>query len=399
MSYFSFFEHINCELNNLHEKGQKRCLRNINSHNGKYITINGESFLNLSSNDYLSLAFNTDLLNEFYASNSNNNSANGNMFFSSASSRLLTGNTEIYTTLESKLAKFYGLESALLFNSGYHANTGIIPAIAGKGDVIFSDKLNHASIIDGTKLSDADHFRYNHLNYNHLQALLEKHRDAYKNAIIISESVFSMDGDIADLNKLIELKNNYNCILYIDEAHAVGVRGILGKGICEELNIINDIDIITGTFGKAYSAIGAFILCKSVLKEFLINKCRSVIFSTSLPPIIISWISFILNNIPELNDKRTNLADASDQLRGYIIDKGIRTNGQSHIIPLITGSNESAVKAADFFAEYNILVLPIRPPSVPENTSRLRFSLTADINKNDLGLIFNVIDKNKNEIL
>ena len=219
-------ERYSKKLELIKEAGNFRVLRDT-VHNGFLIHVDGREMLNLSSNDYLGLSSNPRLIEEF-------RSETDVMAYSAASSRLLSGNHQYYKMLEDDLASLYDKEAALVFNSGYHANIGILPALTGKRDLIVADKLVHASIIDGLRLSDAQMVRYRHLDYEHLQSLLTQHREEYENVFIVTESVFSMDGDVADLQQLCEIKKEFDAFLYVDEAHAIGVRGTNGLGCCEE---------------------------------------------------------------------------------------------------------------------------------------------------------------------
>lgn len=262
-------------LNNLKEHSHLRDIKDFDKKDGKFIYFKGKKLLNLSSNNYLGIADNENITKEFLE-------FSGNRFgLGSASARLLTGTLPVYKELENTLCGLFKKEKALLFNSGYHANVGITSSIAGKNDVIFSDKLNHASIIDGMRLSAGKFFRYKHNDMESLERLLIRERKNFNNAIIVTESVFSMDGDIANLKKLVELKNKYNCLLMVDEAHAFGVFGEKGCGVCEELEILTEIDLLVGTFGKSIGSMGAFTVGNKVLIEFLTNKARSFIFSTA----------------------------------------------------------------------------------------------------------------------
>ncbi|MDD3012789.1 MAG: 8-amino-7-oxononanoate synthase [Candidatus Gastranaerophilales bacterium] len=384
------YQHFITDLDQLKSKDQFRSLVSISDKNNKYITIKDKKYLNLSSNDYLGLANDAELLEKFSEIVFKDKLIN-KLGMSSASSRLLTGNHELYEELEDELCKLYDREASIVFSSGYHANTGIISAITQKGDLILSDKLNHASIIDGMRLSRADFLRYNHLDYNHLKNLLESNLDKYKNILVISESIFSMDGDRTDLKKLVDLKNQYNTILMIDEAHAIGVFGEKGCGICEEDNLIQNIDIIVGTFGKALASVGAYAIINNILKEYLINKMRPFIFTTALPAFNLYWTLMIIKALPSFKFKREHLKDISDFLRNSIQDQGFVTGGESQIIPVIIGENDKTVKTAEKLKDAGIWLLPIRPPSVPEGTSRLRISLSASLEKTDISTIPDII--------
>ena len=253
-------------------------------------------------------------------------------------------------------------------------------ALLSKKDVVFSDKLNHASIIDGIKLSEAKMFRYKHLNYNHLEELLQKHRQDYENASLVSESLFSMDGDICNFRKLIELKNKYNAILVIDEAHAFGVYGNNGLGLAEDNGCIKNIDVIVATFGKACASVGAFCTADETIINYLINKSRPLIFSTALPEINIAFSYHIIKNLfPNFKEQKKHLQKTSRLLRDEIKNTGLTTIGDSHIIPVILGTNECAVECSDLMMKNGYYLLPIRHPTVAPNSSRIRISLRADI--------------------
>lgn len=330
--------------------------------------------VNLSSNDYLGLCADNELYAQFLDENSSQHS-----LFSATSSRLLTGNCAEYIVLEALLCKIFEREAALVFNSGYHANCGILPALAGKNDLIVADKLVHASIIDGIRLSNANFERFRHGDYAHLERILLEKQHSYENIFIVSESIFSMDGDCANLKKLVELKKKYNCFLYIDEAHAFGVRGENGLGLAEEQGVIADIDLLVATFGKAIASLGAFVVCSEIFRSFLINHSRTLIFTTALPPINIAWTAFIINQLTNLKDKRNHL-----QQLGEVCAESLQIPYQSHIIPYIIGSNENAIAQAEDLQKKGFFVLPIRYPTVPKNTARLRFSLQANLRMSDI---------------
>ena len=248
--------------------------------------------VNLSSNDYLGLSDNETLVELFF-----NQLPKDYLKFSSSSSRLLTGNSAPYPMLEDAMSRAFSREACLIYNSGYHANIGILPALTTNKDLIVADKLVHASIIDGIRLSQAELKRFNHLDYEHLEKILEEHRDEYEHVYIVAESIYSMDGDCSDLTKLVAVKRKFDTFLYIDEAHAIGIRGENGLGLCEEQNCINDIDFIVGTFGKALASYGAYIVCDDIIKQYLVNTSRSMLFSTALSPSQLAWSLFIFRNL------------------------------------------------------------------------------------------------------
>ena len=364
-------------LEELKSHSHFRNLKNFEKKDEKYIYYKGKKLLNLSSNNYLNIADNQAITQEFLDNVGNRYS------FGSASARLLTGTLPVYQELEELLSSLYGKESALLYNSGYHANVGISSALNQKGDVIFSDKLNHASIIDGMRLSEGKFFRFPHNDMHALEKLLERERKNFNNAFIITESVFSMDGDIEDLKKIIELKKKYNCIMIIDEAHAFGVFGEKGLGVAEELGIIDDVDLLVGTFGKAIGSMGAFVTGSKTMIDFLINKSRSFIFSTALPPINIAFSKWIIETqISKTAQKRKNMLNLAKKF-----------GSQSHIIPVVIGENKDTVDLCEVLFHNGYFTLPIRPPTVPVGTSRLRLSLTADIREEELQTLKEKIDE------
>lgn len=366
-------------LDELKHHSHFRDLKNFEKKDEKYIYFRGKKLLNLSSNNYLNFADNKKITQEFL------DFAGNKYSFGSASARLLTGTLPVYKELEELLSNLYNKDATLLYNSGYHANVGISSAINQKGDVIFSDKLNHASIIDGMRLSDGKFFRFPHNNMEALEKLLERERKNYKNAFIITESVFSMDGDIEDLKRIIKLKKKYNCIMIIDEAHAFGVFGEKGLGVAEELEIIDDVDLIVGTFGKSVGSMGAFVTGSKTMINFLINKSRSFIFSTALPPINIAFTKWIIENqFPKTKAKRKNMLSIAKKM-----------GSDSHIIPVVIGENKDTVDLCEVLFHNGYFTLPIRPPTVPVGTSRLRLSLTADIQEKDL----TVLKEKINEVL
>lgn len=374
------------KLDIIKEAGNYRVLRNI-EHNGFLIHADGREMLNLSSNDYLGLSSNPRLIDDFRAETDVMALA-----YSAASSRLLSGNHQYYKMLEDDLADLYDKESALVFNSGYHANIGILPALSGKRDLIVSDKLVHASIIDGLRLSEAQMLRYRHMDYEHLHSILIQHREEYENVFIVTESIFSMDGDVADLQQLCELKKEFDCFLYVDEAHAIGVRGTNGLGCCEEQACTEDIDFIVGTFGKAFASMGAFVVCEELFREYLINTQRSLIFTTALPPVNVAWTRFVLNRMPEFYDLRVKLAGVSERLREVLVEKGFETRGSSHIVPMVCGSNENSVEMAELLQDNGFFALPVRYPTVPKNEARIRFSLNASIAMEDYECLFDFLE-------
>lgn len=298
------------DLYALAEQGNLRKLPDT-LHQGKYIIEEGHRLLNLSSNDYLGLAADEALRNQFMET-----VREEDFLFSSSSSRLLTGNFEIYRKVEQLLAALYHAESALVFSSGYHMNTGILPAVTDSRTLILADKLVHASLIDGIRLSAARSIRFRHQDYEQLESLISKNQDAYERIIVVTESIFSMDGDTADLTRLVALKKAYPKVwLYVDEAHAFGVRGANGLGLAEEQDCMEAIDFLCGTFGKALASVGAYVVCRKELREYLVNKMRTFIFTTALPPLNMAWTFFLLERLSCWKQRRAHLASLSVRLK------------------------------------------------------------------------------------
>ena len=367
------------QLEQLSAQNQYRSIPDL-VHQGRYITRENRKMLNMSSNDYLGLASNENLRQSFLQQYGDNFPS-----FTSSSSRLLTGNFPIYTDLEQLIAQRFQRESALLFNSGYHANLGILPALTTTKSLILADKLVHASMIDGIRLSQCAFFRYRHNDYEHLKNLLEKNAGKFDRTFIMTESVFSMDGDVADLKYLVQLKKQFpNTYLYVDEAHAIGVYGKNGLGIAERANVIADIDLLVGTFGKALASMGAYVVCDQILKECLINQMRPLIFSTALPPFNVAWTHFIFERLPQLSKERTHLEQLSAFLRQEVEHRTQIMPSQTCIVPYILGENEATLAKAKTLQEQGYYCLPIRPPTVPKGTSRIRLSLTADMTMDEV---------------
>lgn len=373
------FDNWEKELTLLENKNNLRRLPVVR-HSGREVEVNGNVMLNLSSNDYLGLAVHMPLRTEFM------HSLSPETFLpSSSSSRLLTGNFDIYTRLEEVLARMFKKESALVFNSGYHMNTGILPAMSDARTLILADKLVHASIIDGIRLSAARCIRYRHNHYEQLEQLLASHHAGYDKIIIVTESIFSMDGDEADLRRLVTLKRQYNnVLLYVDEAHGVGVRGAHGLGCAEEQDCVADIDFLCGTFGKALASVGGYIVCSRTIRDYLVNKMRTLIFTTALPPVNLMWTLFVLEHLDSFNIQRQQLQQISSLLKEALRKKGYDCPSSSHILPMTLGDSGETVLKAEALQRKGFYALPVRPPTVPAGTSRIRFSLTAAITEEEI---------------
>lgn len=344
--------------------------------------------IDLCSNDYLGLAARESEFREAFMHSC------PDAAFTSSASRLLSSAQRYHLMLEKALEHLYG-KRALLFNSGYHANTGCISALAIPSTLFICDKLVHASIIDGLRIGNADFLRFPHNDLGKLRIMLEKNAGKYARIVVVTESIFSMDGDLAPLRGLTMLKEEFpNMILYVDEAHAFGVRGERGMGMAEELGLTDKIDIIIGTFGKAAASSGAFVATTELLADYFINTSRSFIFSTALPPVCCAWTLFMLQNILLMQPERERLLDTSRRLR-EALGLPCGEEVESQIIPYVTGDAERAVALAARLREEGYLVLPIRRPTVPPGGERLRISLNAGIDYNSLTRLIEIIGNEK----
>lgn len=376
------------ELNQLEAKANLRRLPQL-VHRGKWVEAAGHTMLNLSSNDYLGLAADLELRQEYLDGLSVDR-----LLLSSSSSRLLTGNFAVYEELEEELANRFGKEAALIFNCGYHANTGILPALSTPHTLILADKLIHASLIDGMQLSTATSMRFRHNDLKHLERLLEKYIDSYEQVFIVTESVFSMDGDRADLRQLVALKRRYpdKVMLYVDEAHAFGVFGPTGLGYAEELGCVADIDLLVGTFGKAAASAGAYVVCSKAIRSWLVNKMRPFIFTTALPPLSVDWTLFILRRLSSMQPRRDHLTRLGSSLRRQLEALNIPCPSESQIVPLLIGASADALLKAEALQRHGFYLLPVRPPTVPEGTSRIRISLTAAMTDEEMKHLQKVLE-------
>lgn len=325
--------------------------------------------VDLSGNDYLGLADDIALRERFLADH-----PASSLLMTASASRLLAGRQSSFAALERLLAESYGGgRRALLFNSGYHANVGLVSALSDRSTLIVADRLVHASIIDGIRLGGADFERFRHADYDHLERILQSKASRYSDILIIAESVYSMDGDRADLARLADIRRRTpRARLYIDEAHAVGALGPSGLGLAAEAGVLPDVDILVGTLGKALASAGAYAIVGPQMRSFMVNRARPLIFSTALPPAVADWSALTWRASLEADDRRARLAALARELAARI------PGGEpSHIRPLITGDARRAVELSERLLEAGYKVLPIRTPTVPPGTERLRFSLSA----------------------
>ena len=334
---------------------------------GKYVEMGGHRLLNLSSNDYLGLQAMPELRREFLES------GGADLPFSSSSSRLLSGNDRAYREFEELLSSAYHKPSALLWDSGFHANSGIIPVLGGKDTFFLLDRLVHASIIEGIKLSGSGFTRFRHNDVQNLEAQLRRFAGEYKQVWVVVESVYSMDGDLAPLREIADLKHLFpNMMLYVDEAHGVGLFGG-GLGLAAETGTLSGVDLLLGTLGKALGSVGAFSLQSPELRSLFISSARPFIYSTALPPFNVAWSRFLFERVLMMDDRRAHLRQIMS-----LLDPDLESPIKSVIIPDRIDEAVSALTEAGYF------VRPIRRPTVPAGTERLRLSLTAALTEADL---------------
>jgi glycine C-acetyltransferase/8-amino-7-oxononanoate synthase len=354
-------------LEELRDRGLYRRLRLISGPQGPRVTLDGRPVLLLCSNDYLGLANHPRVRGA---------AAEAAMRWGAGAgaSRLISGNMRLHRGLEERLAAFKGYESALLFGSGYLANTGTIAALAGEGEVVFSDELNHASIIDGCRLSRAKTFVYRHGDLEHLAWGLSE--AAGRGSLIVSDGVFSMDGDVAPLERLAKLARDHGCRLMIDEAHATGALGPGGRGSVAAAGLSGGVDVVMGTLGKALGSYGAYVCASRELTDYLINSARSFIFSTAPPPPTIAAGLAALELLESHPHRVERLAENAATLRAALATEGLEVGGsETQIVPVGVGGAARAMELSERLLERGVFAQGIRPPTVPDGSSRLRFTV------------------------
>ncbi|OQP05501.1 8-amino-7-oxononanoate synthase [Geobacillus sp. 46C-IIa] len=364
-------------LDELKQKAQKRQLRRAEA-SGTSVILNGKPMLNLASNNYLGLADDQRLIEAGCEAMQRYGAGAG-------ASRLVVGNHPLYERAEAALKQWKKAEAALIFNSGYTANIGVLTALIGRDDLVFSDQLNHASLIDGIRLSKAACFRYRHNDINQLESWL-KQSPPDKRKWIVTDAVFSMDGDLAPLSELVELKRRYRAILIVDEAHSGGVFGPNGEGLLYHFGLEKEEDVIAiGTFSKALGSFGAYATGEPWLIDYLMNSARSFIFTTALPPAVLAANEAAIHIVQSEPERRTRLHALSERFRTKLKQLGFDTGGsETPIVPVIVGPNDQAVAMSELLQEAGIAAIAIRPPTVPEGTARIRFSVTAAMTEEDV---------------
>ncbi|AKQ68822.1 8-amino-7-oxononanoate synthase [Myxococcus hansupus] len=356
------------DLEALSERGLRRYLEPLDSPQGPVVRVGGETLVNFSSNDYLGLASSPTVRAAALAAVERYGVGTG-------ASRLVVGDTAAHHRLEARLAAFERAEAVRLFNSGYAANTGIIPALVGPGDSVFSDALNHASLVDGCRLSRARVCVYPHADVEALERALAE--TPARRKLVVTDTVFSMDGDTAPLRDIVAACRAHGAALMVDEAHATGVLGARGAGLCDELGLEDAVDLRMGTLSKALGVMGAYVATSRAVADLLVSRARPFVFSTALPAHLCAAAEAAVDAVegdPPLRERLwRNIRRFAEGLRSL----GLQAEPRSAVFPVILGEPERALDAARRLREAGVLVKAIRPPTVPEGTSRLRFCLSA----------------------
>jgi 8-amino-7-oxononanoate synthase len=363
-------------LAEIEARGLYRRMRMISGPQGPRVLLDGRPVLLLCSNNYLGLADHPRVREA---------AAEAAMRYGAGSgaSRLVSGNMTIHRRLEEQLAEFKGSDRCVLFGSGYLANAGVIPTLAREGDVVFSDSLNHASIIDGCRLARADTFVYDHCDPEHLEWGLRQAEG--RGSLIVTDGVFSMDGDVAPLPEIVELAQRYDARVMVDEAHGTGCVGPGGRGAVADAGLEGEVDLVVGTLGKALGSYGAYVLCDKPLASYLVNSARTLIFSTALPPPAVAAAIAALELLREQPRRVEKLQRNARVMRDALAAAGLSTGeSETQIVPLIVGDAADAVTASERALEQGIFVQAIRPPTVPAGTSRLRLAVMASHTKSEL---------------
>jgi len=364
----------------------KRQLQVVGRKTARHINVGDQEYINFSGNDYLGLTYNAEIIQAIqdgvhqYGAGAN-------------ASRLITGHLDVFELTEQKIAAFKQKEAALIMVSGYQANVSVLAALFDhkvhkKQPLVFSDKLIHASMHAGCQAAKISQIRFRHNDMIHLQELLEKHADEDAPKFILTETVFSMDGDIAPMNELRALADTHNAFLVVDEAHATGVFGENGQGLGQKA------DLIIGTFGKAFGVFGAYVACSNIMKEYLVNKCSGLIYATALPPAILYGVEKALDLMPSLNEERAHLQTISRLLKNGLQKMGYETGPtESQIVPMILGEAKAALDFSDYLKTQGYWVIAVRQPTVPKGQSRLRFSLSAAHAEKDIHDVLSAVER------
>lgn len=366
------------------DEGLKRTLNPLTPSNSTTINHNNKDYINFSDNDYLGLRTHSAIKDA--AINATRLYGNG-----AGASRLVTGNHNLYKETEDKIAKWKGTEASLIMNSGFQCNVSVLATlfdkkVLGHTPLVFTDKLIHASMHQGCQLAGIKQIRFRHNDPQHLMTLLDKYKDNKEAKFILTESVFSMDGDIAPLTELYAIRDKYNACLIVDEAHAAGVFGINGRGLADKA------DIIIGTCGKALGSFGSYIACSQLIKDYLTQHCGGLIYSTALPPSNVAMIKTAIDLMPDLSEKRKHVLELATYFRNKLYELGYNCGqSETQIVPLIMQDTDKTIQLSNYLKENGFWATPIRPPTVPTGTNRIRFSFSASHTKDDIEKLIQAI--------
>ena len=363
-------------LDELRERGLYRRLRMVSGPQGPRVLLDGDPVLLLCSNNYLGLADHPRVREA---------AADAAMRWGvgSGASRLVSGNMTVHRRLEEQLADFKGSSACVLFGSGYLANAGVVSALAGEGDVVFSDELNHASIVDGCRLARAETFVYDHADPEHLEWGLRE--AGGRGALIVTDGVFSMDGDIAPLEQIVELAQRYDARVMVDEAHSTGAVGPGGRGAVVDAGLEHEVDVVVGTLGKSLGSYGAYVCCDKQMAKYLVNMARTLIFSTALPPPAVAGAIAALELLREQPGRVDKLGRNAEAMRSALVAEGLDVGeSETQILPLVVGDAGTAMDACERALAQGVFCQAIRPPTVPEGSSRLRITVMASHTKSEL---------------
>jgi 8-amino-7-oxononanoate synthase len=379
-------------LSQLADAGLYRTLRTVELRAGATVVIDGRTVVDFSSNDYLGLASDRRVIGAAIRALQCNPGGSG-------ASRLISGNFALHETLERKLAEFKRAPAALLFGSGYLANLGCIAALVGRGDALYCDALNHASLIDAARLSRAEVRVFTHLDLDDLDAKLSADAGRFKHRLIVVDSVFSMDGDLFPLADLVTLARRHDAWTYVDDAHGTAVLGETGRGACEHFGVENEIDVVMGTLGKALGTVGAFAIGGAATIDLLRNRARTFVFTTANPPAIAAAAIEALHIVESDLSLRNRLLENSNRLWAGL-SRTVNANylpraraGAHHIVPVIVGDARRTVSLGQWLFERGFLVGAIRPPTVPEGSSRLRITISASHTHEQIDELVSVVSE------
>lgn len=374
---------FSAELEAVRRSGALRSITTFEGGDGRTVRFDGKDYLLFCSNDYLGLSRHPAVITSAHE-------ALDSYGFGSGGARLISGSRSPHRILEERVSGFLGTEGALTFVSGYSANCGIIPALAGKGDVILADKLNHASLLDGSLLSRATLVRYAHRDMEALERGLKK-SGAAKNKWVITDGLFSMDGDMAPLDEICALARRHGARVYVDDAHAFGIMGKGGRGTPELFGVEGRVDVLMGTLGKAAGGVGAFVTAKKPVIDYLVNRARSFIFSTAMPPAVAAANAKAVEILSGFDRERKTFLGIVKDFHNRLSGSGIVIESKSYIIPIVTEEAEKALETQKIFWDKGVFLQAIRPPTVPEGTSRLRLTLSLAQTEEDRNAVLEVL--------